>query len=107
MQTDEAAKNEEAERIVAMFVSAFSDSDIFHFERSFPNEAGQPMARAKLVITRKDVRPESIREELLNREPAIYSLVENGSLYMNPMMITEEEAAYILHVYQEIHDKLK
>ena len=107
MQVDEAAKNEEAERIVAKFIDAFADSDVFHFERSYPNEAGQPMARAKLVILRDDVKAEYVREELYQRDPAVFAMVENGSLYMNPMMITEDEADYILQAYQEIHDKVK
>ena len=107
VQSDEAAKDAEAEQVVAMFKAAFGEGDIFHFERSYPNEAGQPMARAKLIIDRDVITAEEIREELYELPRAIFSMVENGSLYVNPMMITMEEAEYILSAYQAINNRLK
>lgn len=77
-QTDESEKVQEAEKITDMFVHAFAGSDIFHFERAYPNEAGQPMARAKLIITREGLEPEMIRIKLADAAKSIFCMVENG-----------------------------
>lgn len=102
---DEQARSAQAEKMVAMFCNAFGSGDAFHFERAYPNEAGQPLPRAKLIITKAGLHPGDIRERLLNMERAIFSMVENGFLYVNPYTISQEEAEYILKCYQEINFK--
>ncbi|MDD3347717.1 Rid family hydrolase [Oscillibacter sp.] len=105
VEHDEAQRLADAEEMVASFVDAFDTSDAFHFERTFPNEAGQPLPRAKLIITKAGLAPEEIRERLLNLPAPIFSMVENGHLYVNPYTIHAQEAAYILGVYKDIQQK--
>lgn len=107
VQSDEQAHIQQAEEIVSMLEDAFTEADNFHFVRTWPNEAGQPMARAKLVITKKDLLPQTLREELYLHEPAIFSMVENGELYVNPMTITRSEAEAVLEAYRELNEKCK
>ena len=107
MEHDETQRLNEAENIVSMFVESFSQLDAFHFERAFPNEAGQPLPRAKLIITKPDLHAEDIRDRLINLDRAVFSIVENGFLYVNPYTITQEEAQYILSCFKEINLKEK
>ena len=102
---DEALELENAEKIVETFTSSFNKDDSFEFVRAFPNEAGQPMARAKLIIHNSLFSAEKIRDWLLEQDRAIFSMVENGYLYVNPMTITKEEAEYILEKYKELNAK--
>lgn len=104
---DEAARLEAAEAMVRGYVEAFGAEDAFHFERAYPNEAGQPLPRAKLVITTAGLTAESTRELLINLDRAVFSMVENGYLYINPYTLTAEEADYILGVFRSINGKEK
>lgn len=104
---DEEARREYAENIVQAFVDAFGKDDVFHFERSWPNEAGQPLPRAKLTISKPGLSHETIRDMMLELDRAIFSIVENGNLYVNPFCLNAEEADYVLSVYKMINDKEK
>lgn len=104
---DEQARLMEAEEMVTMFREAFGPDDAFHFERAFPNEAGQPLPRAKLIITKAGLCAENIRERLMALDRAVFSMVENGFLYVNPYMLSMEEARYVLQCYQDINHKEK
>lgn len=107
VEHDEAARLEAAEAMVRSYVEAFDGKDAFHFERSYPNEAGQPLPRAKLIITKAGLTAESIRERMLHLDRAVFSMVENGFLYVNPYTLTQEEADYVLDIYKTINDKEK
>jgi len=107
VEHDEDARREYAENMVKTFVEAFGDDDVFRFERSYPNEAGQPLPRAKLIITKPGLSHETVCDMMLNLDRAIFSIVENGSLYVNPFCLNSEEAAYVLSVYKTINDKEK
>lgn len=107
VQSDEQAQTQEAEEIVSMLTDAFTENDAFYFVRTWPNEAGQPMARARLVITKAGLQPQTLREELYRHEPAIFSMVENGALYVNPMTITRHEAEIILDAYRMLNEKYR
>ncbi len=102
IEQDEESVNENAEAIVKQYENAFNENDPFHFERAFPNEAGQPMARAKLIITDDSITAEMIHETLLNNEQAIFTMIENGYIYINPMTINNDEANYVLEVFKHI-----
>lgn len=105
VEHDEAARLEAAEAMVRSYVEAFGPEDAFHFERAYPNEAGQPLPRAKLIITKAGLTAESIRDLLFNLDRAVFSMVENGYLYINPYTLTAEEAGYILRVFRSINGK--
>ena len=107
VEHDEAERFAYAEQVVQNFVEAFGEEDAFHFERAFPNEAGQPLPRAKLIITKPGLMPETLRDLMLDLDRAIFSIVENGHLYVNPYCINSEEAQYILDVYKIINEKEK
>lgn len=108
VEEDEEKRDLESEGIVNSFVESFSaEEDAFFFERVFPNEAGQPMPRAKMYILSDNLTAEIIRDTLLNLDRAIYTAVENGHIYINPMCLTKEEADYVLESINNINKREK
>ncbi|GMO13836.1 MAG: DgaE family pyridoxal phosphate-dependent ammonia lyase [Treponemataceae bacterium] len=70
---------------------------IFKAKRTFPNEAGQPIARAFLEIVSPDYTPDQVREFLLTGTPVIYAYSENlNGIYINPMSLKEGETEIII-----------
>jgi L-seryl-tRNA(Ser) seleniumtransferase len=74
-------------------------------ERSFPNEAGQPLPRAKVVIdpAKSGLSRDQVVEQLNNGEPAI-QVTQSGSdaLYLNPMTLADGEEQIVLDRLLEI-----
>lgn len=100
---DEAAADQAAEDIVSLLVNGFAPNDRFYFERSYPNESGQPMARAKLQIADPNLTPEQVQVYLEAQPRSIYTMVENGYIYINPMMMDLEEGTYVLESFQRLN----
>lgn len=107
VENDEMARREECEKIVAQYVKAFAEDDCFHFERSWPNEAGQPIPRAKMVITAANLVPKQLEAMLAQNERSIFVISENGSIYINPMTIDYQEALYVLFVLKRLNEGMK
>lgn len=103
---DEEATDRAAEKIVALFVDRFSGGGRFYFQRTYPNEAGQPMARAKMYLTDPGLTAKQVQAKLENLPRAIFTIVENGHIYINPMMMTEEEADYVAGVLAQINSEV-
>ena len=70
-----------------------------HAERSFPNEAGQPLPRAKVTIdaTRAGQSRDQVVKALENGAPAI-TVAQAGSdgIYLNPMTLADGEEQIVL-----------
>lgn len=95
MEKDEDAFRERCEKVVRTYIASFSKKMAFSFERSWPNEAGQSIARLKMIINKEGVTPEMIKNDLSSCERSIFTMVENGSLYINPQMMSDEETDYV------------
>ncbi len=99
MEQDEAARAQHAEELVEQLVRDLNSSNLV-VERSFPNEAGQPIARALVRFTGSAgvKRCAQIRERLRAGNPSI----EVGSgeaanlFYVNPMTMDEYEEEALL-----------
>ena len=102
VQADEDSRIAWCEEVVGMFADAFSDSSILSMTRAYPNEAGQPVPRARIDILSADLNAEKLREQLLSLERAVFTMIENGHLYINPVMMDQEEAEYVLKELKEI-----
>jgi D-glucosaminate-6-phosphate ammonia-lyase len=77
-------------------------SDLYQIVRSFPNEAGQPMARAEIFLTSSDITLEKLSVSLKNSSPSIFTMVDRGQLYINPMTLCEGETEIIIERLEEI-----
>lgn len=103
---DEKAADQAAEEMVAMLVNRFHETDRFHFTRAYPNEAGQPMARAKMHLTDGRLTAAELQRRLEDQPRPIFTMVENGAIYINPMMMTPEEAEYVADVLAQINSEV-
>lgn len=74
-----------------------ADKPAFRVERSFPNEAGQPIARAFVGLTDESRKPEELQEHLRKNDPPIYAYSEErNGVYINPMSLRDGETAIII-----------
>ncbi|MCL2619189.1 MAG: aminotransferase class V-fold PLP-dependent enzyme [Defluviitaleaceae bacterium] len=66
-------------------------------ERRFPNEAGQPIARAFVMLADTDRTPEDLRRHLLENSPPIHAYSEDKhGVFINPMSLREGETDVII-----------
>ncbi|MDR3048581.1 MAG: hypothetical protein LBV16_01880 [Elusimicrobiota bacterium] len=100
---DHKARYDWCEEQIAKLKNAFKNSDVFEVKRTFPNEAGQPIARAFLEIINPKITPEFVRGFLLKSKPPIYAYSENlNGVYINPMSLKESETEIIIKRLQEL-----
>lgn len=106
VQADEARRLQECEEIVASFVHAFmKGEDQFYFERTWPNEAGQPIPRARLRLSNPALTAYNVQDELASGDPSIFVMIENGYIYINPMTITAAEAETVLQAFHQMNKR--
>lgn len=63
------------------------------------------MPRAKLINKEEILTAEQIRNYLLEQEQAIYTKIENGHIYINPMMLTLEEYKYVKSILIKLSEE--
>lgn len=99
MEIDEEARLSQDEETVAGWCAELNKFAGVRAERSFPNEAGQPLPRAIIHIDVKKTSKtrDQIVADLLNGNPAISVSSEgNDVLYLNPWSLTDEEEVIVL-----------
>ncbi len=105
LDLDHAALMQSYEDQVAAVVQAFADVPGVEARRSFPNEAGQPMPRAELIIDGGEIHitRDQLLEHLMAGDPAI-SLAASGinGIYINPQTLQTGENQIIIHRIKEI-----
>jgi L-seryl-tRNA(Ser) seleniumtransferase len=82
-------------------------SALYEIKRSFPNEAGQPMARAEIFLKKPDLTLEKLNIFLRKGSPSIFTMVDRGRLFINPMTLFEGETEIIIEKLNEIELNLK
>jgi L-seryl-tRNA(Ser) seleniumtransferase len=98
VQMDHPARYEWCEAQIAKLQEALDGKGVFKVRRIFPNEAGQPIARAFLEIVNPQHTPESVREFLRCGNPSIVVFSENlPGIYINPMSLAEGETEIIIN----------
>jgi D-glucosaminate-6-phosphate ammonia-lyase len=94
---DHAARKEWCEQVVAVMCQQLRDAaPRLILERSFPNEAGQPLPRVLVRKPGTETWGMRVRDALLRGTPAIavYTAGDDG-IYVNPMTIEGDEPAII------------
>ena len=90
---------------VKKVISGLSGTKHFRAERSFPNEAGQPIARA-IVYVDGEVA-DRVHDLLLEDNPGIYVMTEGKSaFYVNPMTMYEGDAEMVVDRLCKIDNNL-
>lgn len=77
---------------------SFYNHPLFSVERSFPNEAGQPIARAYIKIKDESISFAIIQKFMIEGDTSIYIMSEEpGSFYINPMTLCDGEMEKIIY----------
>ncbi len=99
LRLDHQARAARCEQIVANWVAALNEIPGVSAERSFPNEAGQPLPRARVVF-QSDVlgmTRDEIVDALLAGDPAVVvAPVGADGIHLNPMTLEEGEEEIVL-----------
>lgn len=105
---DHEARASQDEEVVAGWCAELSRHAGVKAERSFPNEAGQPLPRAKVTIDpdKADVSRDWVVSRLREGKPSI-EVATSGSdaLFLNPMTLADGEEEIVLERLLEILGK--
>lgn len=96
---DHEARASQDEETVAGWCMELNRLPGVHAERSFPNEAGQPLPRAKVVIDARkaSLTRDEVVKQLADGSPAIMvALAGDDGLYLNPMTLEDGEDQVVL-----------
>lgn len=108
VNADENARLQWCENEVNNLVSALKSCKNFSAERSWPNQAGQPLPRAFVNLQSDSITPAKLREMLLKGTPGIICYSENRpGVYINPMCLTDGEMDKIIARFKEIDQQLQ
>lgn len=91
---DSSARLDDAENQVLLAKDILKDKPIFTVERSYPNEAGQPIPRVCIHINDEERSVEEVLHFLRDGEPHIIAQgdkVMKDLFYLNPMSMTMQE----------------
>lgn len=96
---DHQARAERDERVVASWIAAMSQLPGLRLERSFPNEAGQPLPRLKCTIAPKvaGIDRDTLVARLWDSDPRI-AVGRGGddAILLNPMTLSDDDTGLVL-----------
>ncbi|MEM7125026.1 MAG: aminotransferase class V-fold PLP-dependent enzyme [Chloroflexota bacterium] len=104
-QIDQEARRSQDEETVMGWCLALNKLEGVHAERSFPNEAGQPLPRAKVQInpSKASKTRDQVLDGLLSGTPAISAAgVGEDGIFLNPMTLADGEETIVLDRLVEI-----
>jgi len=104
---DHNKRNAWAEDQIKNLIEFSNSSKLFDIVRTYPNEAGQPMARAEIKLKSADLTLEQISKSLKDGTPSIFTIVDLGRLYINPMTLFEGETEQIINQLKFIETKFQ
>lgn len=110
LKRDHEARASQDEEVVAGWCAELNQRAGVHAERSFPNEAGQPLPRAKVTIDpdKAGVSRDWVVSRLREGKPSIeVSTGGPDALYLNPMTLADGEEEIVLNRLLEILGKKK
>nr|BAG82743.1 putative selenocysteine synthase [uncultured bacterium] len=102
---DHEARASQDEETVSGWCMELSRRPGVHAERAFPNEAGQPLPRAKVTIdaAKAGMSRDDVVAQLRNGSPSIeVSQAGSDVLYLNPMTLADGEEQIVLDRLLEI-----
>ena len=104
---DHNKRNEWVETQIKKLIDFSVSSELYKIVRAFPNEAGQPMARAEIFLQDSNLTLEQLTSSLKNGDPSIFTFVDRGHLFINPMTLFEGETEKIIEQLKIIENKFK
>lgn len=103
MEMDHEKRAQWCEDEVQKLIHGLKDSPVFCAQRSFPNEAGQPIARALVTVHSSEITASAVKDKLMDGDPGIFVMTEGeNGFYVNPMTLYPGEVEVILSRLKEI-----
>jgi L-seryl-tRNA(Ser) seleniumtransferase len=102
---DHEARASQDEEVVTGWCATLNEFAGVHAERSFPNEAGQPLPRALVTIdaAKSGLSRDQVVQQLLEGSPCItVATAGSDGLYLNPMTLADGEEQIVLDRLAEI-----
>lgn len=103
---DHSKRNKWVEDQVIKLIDFSKNSSLYNIQRSFPNEAGQPMARAEIFLKSSVIDLDQLSSSLRKGTPSIFTFVDRGHLFINPMTLCEGETEIIIDKMKTIENDL-
>ena len=107
VKMDHAKRNTWVENQINNLIELSKNSKLYDIVRAFPNEAGQPMARAEILLKTSDLTLEQLSRSLKDGSPSIFTFVDLGRLFINPMTLFEGETEQIMDRLKSIETNYK
>ncbi|WP_165862912.1 hypothetical protein [Vibrio sinensis] len=102
LETDHDARDQWAEQQIRILADELATTELFRVERTYPNEAGQPMARASVRFP-SDVTSEQVLKLLMQGHPRVMCNSEHDNqVFVNPMTLKEDEIYIVVNKFKEI-----
>ena len=105
LQIDQEARLSQDEETVMGWCMELNKLNGVYAERSFPNEAGQPLPRAKVTIdaAKAGKGRDDVIDALLTGQPAIsVAPADHDGIYVNPMTLADDQDQIVLDRLVEI-----
>ncbi len=100
---DEEARLQWCENEVRKLIAALRETVHFSAERTWPNQAGQPLPRAFVSLKNTSLKPSELRRMLEEGSPSIICYSENRpGVYVNPMCLADGEMEQIAKRFLEL-----
>lgn len=97
VEMDHDARAQWCEDQIRKIQDALAGMEAFEVSRSFPNEAGQPIARAFVGLSDSLRKPEDLQKHLMDNDTPIYAYTENlHGVFVNPMSLRDGETDIII-----------
>ncbi|MCL5995354.1 MAG: hypothetical protein M1546_04775 [Chloroflexi bacterium] len=97
LSLDHQARCERDERVVAAWCRVLNGLHGVRAQRSFPNEAGQPLPRCEVVLDGARLTQDELVRALRDGTPSIAVSASSNPLgiFLNPMTLTDEEVPLV------------
>lgn len=99
---DHQKRYDDCETQIQQLKNELKNSKIFRVDRTYPNEAGQPIARAFVGFTEMAEMGEKLHGFLLQGDDPIYTATEGlNGVFVNPMSLNQDEISVIARKLKE------
>lgn len=107
VEADEKARLQWCENEVGKLIAALRGARHFSAERTWPNQAGQPLPRAFVALKETPLCASELRRMLEEGTPSILCYSENRpGVYVNPMCLADGEMEQIANRFLELDEIL-
>ncbi len=106
LETDHEARNQWAEKQIEILSNQLNDTQLFRVIRTFPNEAGQPMARASVQFP-ANISSQTVLTLLMEGQPKIMCNSEHpNQVFVNPMTLKNDEIYKVAEKFKQIEKQI-